>query len=129
MKELQYPFDSDYILKKKKRIRKELLSEKRKRIKKKIAICGGSTTNDIKMILELFLLDYDIEPEFYESEYNQYYQDIMFDNPELVQFEPDIIYIHTSIHNISEFPNITMGSEEIGIMMGDKCSSVLDWDK
>ena len=63
-------------------------------IRKRIAILGGSTTHDVKDMLELFLLNYGIVPEFYESEYNQYYQDIMFDNPELAAFHPDLIYIH-----------------------------------
>ena len=36
---------------------------------KRIAILGGSTTHDIREILELFLLDEGIAPEFYESEY------------------------------------------------------------
>ena len=91
MKELDYPFDSDYILKKKKSLKKELLNQNTNFLEKKIAILGGSTTNDIKLILELFLLNYDIKPSFYESEYNQYFQEAMFENKELDEFEPDII--------------------------------------
>lgn len=41
MKELEYPFDGDYILKKKKSIKKELLArEDIKYLEKKIAILG-----------------------------------------------------------------------------------------
>lgn len=104
MKELLYPFDGDYILKKKKSIKKALLEENKTFIDKKIAILGGSTTNDVKLILELFLLNYGIRPEFYESEYNQYWQDAMFPNEELETFSPDIIYIHTTGRNITEYP-------------------------
>lgn len=107
MKELEYPFDGEYILKKKKSIKKALLESDGKFLDKKIAILGGSTTNDIKLILELFLLNYGIRPEFYESEYNQYWQDAMFPNEELMQFQPDIIYIHTTSRNISSYPLIT----------------------
>ena len=57
-------------------------------------------------MLELFLLNYGIEPEFYESEYAQYWQDAMFDNEELVQFHPDLIYIHTTGRNITFFPDM-----------------------
>ena len=79
MKQLEYPFDSDYILRKKKAIRRELLArEGVQYIEKKIAILGGSTTSDIKQILELFLLNYGIKPEFFESEYNKYYEDAVF---------------------------------------------------
>lgn len=105
MKELEYPFDADWILKKKKSIRKELLQKDDKSfIEKKIAILGGSTTNDIKNILELFLLNYGIKPSFYESEYNRFYEDGMFSNPQLEEFAPDIVYIHTTSRNINDFP-------------------------
>ena len=58
MKELEYPFDENYILLKKKYIKKQLLKRASiSYIKKKIAILGGATTNDIKLVLELFLLN------------------------------------------------------------------------
>ena len=34
-----------------------------------------------------------VKPSFYESEYNMYYEDGMFPNPELMEFAPDIIYV------------------------------------
>lgn len=113
MKELEYPFDSDYILKKKKSLKKQLLENSCGFIEKNIAILGGSTTNDIKIILELFLLNYGIRPTFYESEYNQFWQDAMFENKELEEFKPDIIYIHTSNRNIIEYPNVGDSKEKV----------------
>lgn len=106
MRELEYPFDGDYILKKKKSIKKALLAENAQFLNKKIAILGGSTTNDIKLVLELFLLNYGIKTEFYESEYNQYWQDAMFPNAELEEFKPDIIFIHTTNRNITAYPEL-----------------------
>lgn len=117
MRELEYPFDSEYILKKSKKIKKNLLeqaeSENRKLLKKKIAVLGGSTTHDIIRILELFLLDQGIEPEFYESEYAMYWQDAMFGNEELTAFAPDLIYIHTSSRNITYYPQISDSREAV----------------
>lgn len=113
MKELQYPFDSEYILTKKKSIKRLLLADGNSRIKKNIAILGGSTTSNIKLILELFLLNYGIEPNFYESEYNQYYQDAMFDNKELEVFKPDIIYVCTSNRNITSYPKMSDSPEDV----------------
>ena len=103
MKELDYPFDSEYILKKRRSIKKQLLADGSQRIKKNIAVLGGSTTNDIISMLELFLLNYGIEPSFYQSEFGQYWQDAMFGNPELDAFKPDFIFIHTTNRNITEF--------------------------
>lgn len=107
MKELEYPFDPEWILKKKKALKRELLQNTQQIfLEKKIAILGGSTTRDIRDILELFLLNYGIRPCFYESEYNQYYADGMFPNPALEEFHPDILYIHTSNRNIEQYPSL-----------------------
>lgn len=102
-KMLEYPFDSQQVLRKRRAIRKELLSGGNL-MEKHIAILGGSTTHDVKDMLELFLLNQDIRPVFYESEYAQYWQDAMFPNEELQIFKPDVIYIHTSNRNITAYP-------------------------
>ncbi len=112
IQELEYPFDSGRILRKRRSLRRMLLQQDMW-MEKKIAILGGSTTHDIREILELFLLNYGIRPEFFESEYGQYWQDAMFGNEKLAQLEPDIIYIHTSNRNITSYPKPTDRSEDI----------------
>lgn len=111
--ELQYPFDSEFILKKSKSLKRRLLEENTVRIKKKIAVLGGSTTHDVVRILELFLLNQGIEPEFYESEYGMYWEDAMFGNEELNAFAPDMIYIHTSLRNLRSFPEPSDSREAV----------------
>ena len=96
MKQLCYPFDPAYIMQNRRALRAELIADGTPRIKKKIAVLGGSTTNDICRLLELFLLDAGIEPSFWQSEYNRFFEDAVFDNAELDEFHPDIIYIHTT---------------------------------
>ncbi|MDO4219297.1 MAG: HAD-IIIC family phosphatase [Synergistaceae bacterium] len=120
LKELQYPFDSGYILSKKKRIKRELLEQNVSFVEKNIAILGGATTSDIKLILELFLLNYGIKPSFYESEYNQFYQDAVFDNKELMEFQPDIIYICTSNRNITKYPQISDTSATVDFLLASE---------
>lgn len=117
-----YPFDSAYILSKKKKLRRELLADGSARITKNIAILGGSTTNDIKLVLELFLLNYGIEPKFYESEYNRFYQDAVFDNEELSAFKPDIIYVCTSNRNITRYPDMSDNEESVDALIGAEMS-------
>ena len=113
MKELEYPFDAELILKRKKQYRKQLLADEEKQfIDKKIAILGGETTQNIKLVLELFLLNYGIKPSFYESEFNQYYEDCMFPNPDLEAFAPDLIYVCTCVRNITAFPSLADSREE-----------------
>ncbi|MCD7726822.1 MAG: HAD-IIIC family phosphatase [Ruminococcus sp.] len=117
MTELEYPFDSGLILKKRKRLKRELLATGDNRIKKKIAVLGGSTTSDITSILELFLLNVGIEPEFYECEYAQFWQDVMFENEKLYEFSPDIVYIHTSIRNFTERVSVKMSESEVSLLL------------
>lgn len=117
MRELQYPFDSEYILKKAKKIKRQLLEDGTKRLQKKIAVLGGSTTHDIIRILELFLLEQGIAPVFYESEYGQYWEDAVFENEELDSFCPDIVYVHTSLRNIMVFPKIADDEKTIEEML------------
>ncbi|MCQ2523338.1 MAG: HAD-IIIC family phosphatase [Lachnospiraceae bacterium] len=129
MKELLYPFDAEYILGRKKSIKRMLLADGTTRIKKNIAILGGSTTSNIKLIMELFLLNNGIEPSFYESEYNQYYQDAMFDNPELEKFNPDIIYICTTNRNITKYPEISDSADAIDSLLSkEKAKFFGIWD-
>ncbi len=117
-----YPLDHQFILRKKKTLKRALLQglslEQLKDsnhslpppptfLAKRIAILGGSSTHELKEMLELFLLDKGIKPEFYESEYNKFYEDAIFSNPKLDAFKPEIVYIHTSFFNLksSFFPD------------------------
>jgi len=113
---LKYQINPNMILRKKKSIKKELL-KKQNFTEKNIAILGGSTTAEIRNILELFLLDNNIKPNFYESEYNKYYEDALFGHKELEKFNPDIIYIHTSNVNIMKYPNLKETEEDVNNMI------------
>ncbi len=127
---LKYPFDADKILQKKKRIKRELLSEDTAFIDKNIAVFGGSTTNNIVDVLELFLLNNGIRPRFYQSEFGQYWQDAMFGSEELDSFSPDIIYIHTSNRNIVNYPNVKMNAKEIDNLLNEQYEYFKAmWDK
>ena len=55
MRELEYPFDAELLLKKKKSLKKQLLADETASfIDKKIAVLGGETTQNITLLLELF---------------------------------------------------------------------------
>lgn len=117
MKELEYPFNSDYILKTKKKLRRELLAQDRQWVCKKIAVLGGSTTSDVIKILDLFLLNQGIKAEFYESEYAMFWEDAVFGNETLQKFQPDLIYIHTTNRNIKKYPDIKLSKDEVNILL------------
>src|SRR6185503_1004846 len=70
----------------------------------RVAILGGSTTQQIRSVLELFLLADGFEPSFYESGYDAYYDDAVFAPPSLIEFRPEVVFIHTTWHNVATFP-------------------------
>ena len=103
MYNFDFPFDNQSILRNRKKIVKSLLNDGSLRLKTKIAVLAGSTANDIISSLELFLLNFGIEPQFYLSDYNKFWEDGVFGNAELDAFSPDIIYIFTTSRNINFF--------------------------
>ena len=108
---LEYPFDPSLILQKKRSLKREL-SKKEGLIPKKIALLSGSTIGEVKNILELFLLENGIQPTFYEGGYSLFYENIVFDDGSLANFQPDFIYIHTSWRNLKNLPS-QMDSPEL----------------
>ena len=62
-------------------------------------------------------LNVGIKATFYESEYNQFYEDGMFDNASLVEFKPDLIYIHTSSRNILNWPKTADKPEDVKALL------------
>ncbi|MGA8491167.1 MAG: HAD-IIIC family phosphatase, partial [Terriglobales bacterium] len=102
---LHHPIVVADILRKRQVLKRELLKQTNL-VPTRIAILGGSTTTEVKSMLELFLLAQGIEPTFYESGYNRYSEDVEFENPDLWNFKPHIVLIHTTWHNISEFPEL-----------------------
>lgn len=103
---LEYPFDSAQIMQSKRALKKELL-QKENLLEKRIALLSGTTIGEIKNILELFLLDNGIKPEFYVGDYGRFFEDTVFDDGTLAAFKPDVIFLNTSLHNVE--PMVTAG--------------------
>jgi FkbH-like protein len=110
--QMQYPVDPATVLRKRNSFKRGLLTQSNL-TPVRVAILGGSTTSEIKSMLELFLLAQGILPTFYESGYNRYAEDVLFENPDLISFKPDIVYLHTTWHNVSEFPELLQPEEEV----------------
>jgi len=111
-KALRYPVAAAEVLLKRQALKKELLKQANL-VSTRIAILGGSTTTEVMSMLELFLLAQGIQPTFYESGYNRYCEDVLFQNPDLWNFKPDIVFIHTTWHNVSQFPGLLEPEAEV----------------
>jgi FkbH-like protein len=110
-KEMRFPISAEEILRKRQALKKELLKQPNLTASR-IAILGGSTTQEVKSILELFLLAQGIQASFYESEYNAYYEEVMFEGVALREFKPDVVLVHTTWHNVSRLPGLLESEQE-----------------
>jgi len=112
LKAFRFPIVAADILRKRQVLKKELLKQPNL-VPTRVAILGGSTTTEVKSMLELFLLAQGIEPAFYESGYRCYFEEVEFENPELWNFKPNIVFVHTTWQNISEFPELLEAEAEV----------------
>jgi len=73
----------------------------------RIAVLGGTTTNELVDLFELLLLNSGFRPTFYQSDYGRYYEDAVLEPEIISNFKPDIVYVHTCSLNIQKFPPIS----------------------
>ena len=78
----------------------------------RIAMLGGSTTNELADFLELSLRMSGFAPELYQSEYGRFYEDAVLDTETLAAFKPDIVYVHTSYRNVVHRPPVPCSEDE-----------------
>ena len=111
---LQWPFDGKALGRRRNALRRMLL-ERPGLMDRRIAVLGGSTTHDLVALMELFLLANGIRLTFYESEYNQWWEDAVFGNPALDAFRPDVVFIHTSVRNVRTWPDLGTEPSETNV--------------
>ncbi|MGB9432136.1 MAG: hypothetical protein WBQ89_07840, partial [Candidatus Acidiferrum sp.] len=112
LKALRLANDAASIVRHRKSLVKELLKQPNL-VPTRVAILGGSTTAEVKNMLELFLLGHGVQSSFYESGYNRFSEDVLFENPDLWSFKPDIVFIHTTWRNVSQFPELMETEVEV----------------
>jgi FkbH-like protein len=98
------PLPLEEILRSRKRLRRQLLENPGLR-PIRVAVLGGTTTNELVDLLELLLLSDGFKPAFHQSEYNRFYEDATLDVGTLAAFAPDVVYVHTHFLNVSRFPS------------------------
>src|SRR5215469_3916475 len=101
----EMPLSDFDVLRNGRTLKRELLKQENLR-EIRLAILGGSTTVEIRKALELFLLAHGIRAVFYESGYNRYYEDVLAENRDLWDFQPEVVFIHTNWRNVTDFPGL-----------------------
>ena len=126
---LKYPFDCLEILRKYKSIRRALIKNDNF-IDVKIFVASGTTTDEIIKILEVFLLNAGIKPEFLLGNYGLFYEDLIFENKDLKDFNPDLIYVHTSFKNLKNIPKVSDSISDIDQKLNNEFCNFKDiWKK
>jgi FkbH-like protein len=99
-------YSLDELLLKRRSLRRKLAaSEGLKEFR--IAVLGGTTTNELVDLLELLLLSSGFQPTFYQSEYGRYYEDAVLEPQLIAEFKPDLVYIHTCSFNLQTLPPLS----------------------
>ena len=118
----EYPLDTDYLVRKRKSLKRLLESDGAERVNKNIAILGGSSTQHVTDMLEVFLLSKGVSATFYQSDFGCYVEDALFGGEKLSAFQPDIIIIHTSVMNLAHV-DLTDGSRsKFELLLEDEVS-------
>ena len=110
MKAFDCPYEQ-FVLKRKS-LRRELAAQDRLQ-EIRIAVLGGSTTQELVNFWDVLLLEAGFSPTFYQSEYGRYYEDTVVDSEIVVQFRPDIVYLHTSALDIKTHPPISCHENDL----------------
>lgn len=95
---------AETLLRKQKAIKRELLMRV-PLLDVRVAVLGASTTQEVVDLLELALLERGLKPAFYQSEYNRFYEDAVLDTDQLIAFNPNFVYLHTSSQCCRFVPN------------------------
>ncbi|HKW77340.1 MAG TPA: HAD-IIIC family phosphatase [Terriglobales bacterium] len=99
------------LLRKQRALRREL--QRPNMLQTRIAFLCGSTPNEVAGLLELLLLEQGIEPVFYFSDYNKYFEEAVLDPARLIEFKPDIVFVYTSTANIQGWPAMNASEADL----------------
>ena len=105
------------VLTKRKGLRRRLAS-RAQLLPIRIAVLGGSTTNEVVDLLELWLLESGFSPVFYQSEYGRYHVEAVHDPEKLIGFAPDVVYLHTSYPDLRGFASLQATEAELDEQVG-----------
>jgi len=90
---------AETLLRKQKALRRTLL-ERADLLEVRIAVLGGSTTDEVVNLLELLLLRAGLKPVFYQSDYQKYFEEAVIDPARVIAFRPDIVWVYTSSRDV-----------------------------
>jgi FkbH-like protein len=104
------------ILMQRRSLRRELSAQEGLR-EVRLAVLGGSTTNQLVDLLEVMLLGSGFRPVFHQGEYGRFFEEAVLETETLAAFQPDIVYLHTSCYDIRNRPSAGAGEAEVRALL------------
>jgi FkbH-like protein len=117
--DLTNDFTCQELIQKHRRIKRELLLTKGL-VPLRIAVLGGTTTDEFVTFAEILLLQIGIEPIFWQCDYGRYYESAVLDQQDLIAFKPDLVYINTYSVNIQNWPVIGNTEEDLAVLAANQ---------
>lgn len=99
------------------RFHKALPASLRGRSRLKLAILGGFTTHQLRILIELYLFATGISAVIYEADYGVFRQEILDPSSDLYHFEPGVIFLATHWRNVGHLPALTDPAEKVGELL------------
>ena len=96
---LAFPHDFPLLFRKRRGLTRTL-AERDGLAPVRLAMLGGPTTQELSSWVELFLLDRGVKAVIHQSEYNRYFEDTVLDPKALIEFAPDLVYLHLASVNL-----------------------------
>lgn len=107
----KYPFDYHLLSKDIKKLTSNLNKSKNNKLIK-LYILSGSTVHNLPDQIKLFLSNFGIYVDIKVGNYNNYLEETLFSN-EIINFNPDWVYIHTNHKNIVDLPDLIESKKQI----------------
>jgi FkbH-like protein len=90
----------------------------------RFAILGGSTTNQLRQLMEIFLAAEGITAHVYESDYGLFRQEILSPGSGLDAFRPQVVFLATSARDVARMPLVDMDEATVSATADEE---VADW--
>lgn len=90
----------------------------------KIAVLASFTANQLVSYIELFLFALGLEVELHVADFGTFRQEILDPDSELYRFEPEIVFIATTWHDLGHIPNL---ADEPSTVADRWHAEVADW--
>ncbi len=93
---------------------------------RRIAVLGGPTTIQLRQLIEVFLAAERLPVEIYESEYGLFRQEILTPGSALDQFAPQVVFVATSVRDVSRLPDLNEDDPSVARMAEEEIAA---WDQ